>query len=38
MRGGEGAEIFLQENSTFIFPVYKTNLFNLMVLFLIVFI
>lgn len=38
MRGDEGAEMFLQENSTFIFPIYKTKLFKLTVLFLIVYI
>lgn len=34
----EGAKMFLQENSTFICPSYKTKLFNLTVLFLIAYI
>lgn len=38
MIGGEGPEMFQQENSTFIFPTYKTELFNLTVLFLIAYV
>lgn len=38
MIGGKGAEILLQENSTFIFPPYKTKLFSLMVLSLIAYV